>query len=883
MIIADLHIHSPFSRATSKSGLLPNLYAWAKVKGIDVVGTGDFTHPAWQAHLREHLQPAEPGLFKLKDENVPPALPGVIPHARTVRFMLTAEISSIYKQGGQVRKIHNLLFAPDFDSATRISAALAAIGNIEADGRPILGLSARNLLEIVLEKAPDAYLVPAHIWTPWFSLFGSKSGFDTLEDCFADLSPQVFALETGLSSDPEMNRLISALDRYTLISNSDSHSPSKLGREANLFDTPLDFYAMRAALAQPAQGFHGTLEFFPEEGKYHLDGHRHCGVVLEPGETQRLGGVCPRCGKPLTVGVLHRVMELADRDAPHFPAHAPVVHSLVPLPEVLGELLGCGPDTQKAQTAYADIIQRFGAEFEVLLHASLEEIRTTHSAALAEAMARIRSGRVIRQGGYDGEYGTIQVFAPGEKEEYLGQGGLFATLVSTRARRGARNTLDKTVTTPAPVEVAPPQSSGPNAAQWAAITHCGGHALVAAGPGTGKTYTLAARMAWLVEQGRADPARMAAITFTRRAAEELRERLCVAAGEAAEQIFTGTFHAFALHWLRQLQPDLAVVDETAREWLLQRAFAHWRPREIQLVSQAIAAEYQGGQDAEPEGALPMTMAQLSAAYQEILAQHHAVDIEGIIPALLAQVESNAELAARLRAAVAWLFVDEFQDVNAEQYRLVYLLAHGAEVFAIGDPDQAIYGFRGADWRYFGQFGTQFHATAFTLTHNYRNQATILAAAHAVMAEENPARASLLANRPAQARILWQQLDSAEQEAEWIGTEVEKWVGGTSHRALHSNEKNYGFQEIAVLYRLSAQAGMLHRALAQRGIPVQHVGVTPFFQAAPLRPVRWLTQAAQDPGARRGSHWPRVSLALALPHSGGWRRPRHCSFTTLWGT
>ncbi|RME54980.1 MAG: AAA family ATPase, partial [Deltaproteobacteria bacterium] len=309
--IADFHIHSHYSRATSKDLDLPHLAIWGAYKGIQVIGTGDFTHPGWYRELRETLEPAEDGLFRLKPDvmrtvhaNVPPAVRG------PVRFLLTVEISSIYKRGERVRKIHNVVVVPDFESVERIQRRLEKIGNIRSDGRPILGLDARDLLEIVLETSPLAYLIPAHIWTPWFSLLGSKSGFDAVEACFGDLSSEIFALETGLSSDPPMNWRLSSLDRYTLVSNSDAHSPGKLGREANLFDTELSYGAILEAL-KTRRGFLGTIEFFPEEGKYHLDGHRKCGVRLSPEETQEQKGRCPACGKPVTVGVMHRVATLA--------------------------------------------------------------------------------------------------------------------------------------------------------------------------------------------------------------------------------------------------------------------------------------------------------------------------------------------------------------------------------------------------------------------------------------------------------------------------------------------------------------------------------------------------------------------------------------------
>jgi uncharacterized protein (TIGR00375 family) len=413
--IADLHIHSPYSRATSQQSTLAGLAGWARVKGIQVVGTGDFTHPGWFSCLKEELEPAEPGLFKLKNEAaIVSPLAEVMPSAAPVRFLLSAEISSIYKRHGVVRKVHNLLYVPDFASAERLNARLGSIGNIKSDGRPILGLDSHDLLEIMLELAPEGFLVPAHIWTPWFSLFGSRSGFDRIEDCFGDLTPHVFALETGLSSDPDMNRLISGLDRFSLISNSDCHSPSKLGREANLFSTGLDFFSLRDAIRDGRRDtFRGTVEFFPEEGKYHADGHRACRVCLEPAETRRLGSLCPVCGKPLTVGVLYRVMALADREQPVYRDDSPRVFSLIPLPELLGEIIGVGPASKKVMVQYRRCIARLGSEFNLLLHTPLEEVRDENP-LLGEALARMRGGRVIRTPGFDGEYGVIRVFEKGE-------------------------------------------------------------------------------------------------------------------------------------------------------------------------------------------------------------------------------------------------------------------------------------------------------------------------------------------------------------------------------------------------------------------------------------------------------------------------------------
>jgi len=424
--IADLHIHSPFSRATSKAGTLQGLAAWARIKGLHLLGTGDFTHPGWLAQLKEQLAPAEPGFFKLKDEPIDSPLGQAAPFAFPTRFLLSAEISSIYKRHGAVRKVHNLLYVPDFAAAERVNRVLAAIGNLESDGRPILGLDSRDLLEILLEKAAEGFLVPAHIWTPWFSLFGSRSGFNTIEECYGDLSPHIFALETGLSSDPAMNRLIPALDRFALISNSDCHSPAKLGREANIFNTEFSFSALREALKNPLNGgLAATLEFYPEEGKYHADGHRNCRVCLQPAETRKIGAICPVCGRPLTVGVLHRVMELAERSEPYYPPGSPSVHSLIPLPEVLGEILGAGPATKGVMALYSRVIARFGSEFNLLLDTPTEEI-SQMSPVLGEAVARIRAGKVIRTPGFDGEFGVIRVFAEGELKKLAGEISLLA-------------------------------------------------------------------------------------------------------------------------------------------------------------------------------------------------------------------------------------------------------------------------------------------------------------------------------------------------------------------------------------------------------------------------------------------------------------------------
>lgn len=407
---ADLHIHSKYSRATSRDCDLENLAFWGRKKGITVIGTGDFTHPAWFAELKEKLVPAEPGLFRLRadlEKAVSQRLPAAC--AGETRFMLSVEISTIYKKGDKTRKVHHLIYAPSFEKAAWINQRLDKIGNIRSDGRPILGLDSRNLLEIVTEAGEDCFLVPAHIWTPWFSVLGSKSGFDRVADCYGDLADKVFAVETGLSSDPEMNWQVSSLDRYRLISNSDAHSPPKLGREATVFTSEMNYYAMKKAL-ETGQGYAGTAEFFPEEGKYHLDGHRDCGVCLHPDESRKHDGLCPACRRPLTLGVLYRVNELADRPAGQRAPHAAEFQNLIPLPEMVAETLQMGTASQKVSREYEGLIAGLGPELGILSSLPVADISKHASSLVTEAVARMRRGEVIRQAGYDGKFGVIRLF-----------------------------------------------------------------------------------------------------------------------------------------------------------------------------------------------------------------------------------------------------------------------------------------------------------------------------------------------------------------------------------------------------------------------------------------------------------------------------------------
>lgn len=425
--IADLHIHSHYSRATSRQMNIVSLAKWSQLKGTSVVGTGDFTHPEWLSELREKLEPAEPGLFRLKREYEHDIQKDIPESCRnSVRFMLTVEISSIYRKGGRGRRVHNLIFSPSFENVEKINKKLTGMGNLNSDGRPILGLDSKELLKIMLDVSDEQIFVPAHAWTPWFSVFGSQSGFDSLYEAFDELTPHIYAIETGLSSDPAMNWRLSALDSVALISNSDAHSPEKLGREANIFDTDLSYYAIVNAIKKnDKDAFSATIEFFPEEGKYHLDGHRNCNVRLTPDESKKHNLQCPTCGRSLTLGVLHRVETLSDRGVGAQPANPRPFHSIIPLTEIIGEAEQVGPSSKKVKEIYMKLLKNLGNEFSILLNASPEDIEQHSSVLVGEGVRRMRNGGVHIKGGYDGEYGTIKIFDDKDRERTQPQETLF--------------------------------------------------------------------------------------------------------------------------------------------------------------------------------------------------------------------------------------------------------------------------------------------------------------------------------------------------------------------------------------------------------------------------------------------------------------------------
>ena len=908
MYIADLHIHSRFSRATSKEGDAPHLDLWAGRKGIGLVGTGDFTHPAWRAELQEMLTPAEEGFYTLKPQyRLASDTAGA---AQPPRFVLTGEISSIYKKNGRVRKVHNLILLPSLQAAEELSRRLERVGNIHSDGRPILGLDSRDLLELTLTACPEAVFIPAHIWTPHFSLFGAFSGFQTMEECFEDLTPHIHAVETGLSSDPPMNWQVSALDSYTLVSNSDAHSPQKLGREANLLDCGLSYPALKHAM-ETGEGFGGTIEFFPEEGKYHLDGHRNCGVCLTPQEAESLGGLCPVCGKKLTIGVQHRVEELADRPLGQPRPQQKPFESLAPLPEVIAACTGASETSKKTQARYQAMLQQLGSEFYILRQAGFEDIQRVAGPAVAEGIRRLRLGQVERVPGYDGAFGHVVLLTPAERQALEGQTSLFGAAKAKTTKKQGRPAALKPA---APQkEQAPSQPTAQlNPEQRRAAEWTGPALAVVAGPGTGKTKTLTARILHLLEQGAA-PGEITAVTFTRRAAGEMEERLAAALGgkAALRGLTVATFHAIchdllgrppllsreealALaeavlrdggqdmapgEFLRQvsqvknstvpqaspLPPELYQAYQAA---LAQRGAMDFdgQPSRPPLLSReeslalAEAVLRDGGQDMAPGEFLRQVSRvknstapqasplppQLYQAYQAALARRGAMDFDDL---LLRAAERD--LTPTQRRRFTHLLIDEFQDSNPLQLELVCRWSQkGESLFVIGDPDQSIYGFRGADSGCFEKLRQRFpQLETLRLVKNYRSTPQVLGCAMPVIAHNpGPAR-DLEPQAPAGPPVRVLQGEDDLHQAAAIAKEIARMTGGMGMAEAgqdRSRERYRSFSDVGVLCRTHRQAQLVERCLRRDSIPCQVTGREDLLQRREARGMLAFLRAVRDP-------------------------------------
>ena len=874
MYIADLHIHSRYSRATSRDLTPERLELGARQKGIRLLGTGDFTHPAWRKELQEKLIPAEEGLYRLRDEDI--LEKGVESEENRTRFVISGEISSIYKQDGRTRKVHSLILLPGLEAADRLSAKLEEIGNIHSDGRPILGLSCHDLLEIMLEVCPEGIFVPAHIWTPHFSMFGACSGFDSVEECFGELAAYIHAVETGLSSDPPMNWQLSALDRFQLISNSDAHSPAKLGREANLLSGDLSYEGLRKAL-ETGEGLEGTIEFFPEEGKYHYDGHRKCHICLEPEEAVEHGGICPVCGKKLTMGVSHRILELADRPLGFLPENRKPYESLVPLAEVIAASTGRSAASKKVQEEYFRMVRTLGNEFSILREIPLEELERHGGSRIAEGIRRLRMGQVKRIPGFDGEYGTIQLFDADELANMEGQmsfGGLFETAgaavqqaktLENPSASGAQQQTNTGAST-AQLQTNTPMSAVPvhtntasnetadflsrlNPEQRQAAEQAARSMAVIAGPGTGKTGTLAARIRCLIEKRRVKASEITAVTFTNQAAKELRERLKkeMPHRRAASLVQTGTFHSLCFKLLQKSEERIALADEETKlafaETILEEKGSKLSPSVfLNMVSKEKLRRAMGAEcPAEDVLEENSDFEAVYAAYQERMEDKGLWDFDDLLTKtkhLLADRENQeTDLCRQFR----YLLVDEFQDIDALQYELICQWnRNGRELFVIGDPDQSIYGFRGADPSCFSRMLHDFPQTeVIKLKENYRSTGEILKASTELIGHNPGEERSLHAVKGEGLPVRIAEASGKRGEGIFTAREINRMIGGID--MLDAQEKGYldtagsrSFSDIAVLVRTNRQAEAMEEYLKTEGIPYIVRGRGTFLEAETVR-------------------------------------------------
>jgi uncharacterized protein (TIGR00375 family) len=893
--IADFHIHSHYSIATSKQLNPEYLDYWARIKGITIVGTGDFTHPGWIDELNEKLEPAEPGLFRLKNQyklELPFKIPS-LPETET-RFLLTSEISNIYKKYDKVRKVHNVIFAPDFQTVERIQNELTKHNfNITSDGRPILGLDSRDLLEMVLNVSENIFFVPAHIWTPWFSALGAKSGFDTIDECYDDLSEYIFAVETGLSSDPRMNWMCSFLDKYTLISNSDAHSPEKLGREANLFDTEISYYGIIEALkSTDPEHFQGTIEFFPQEGKYHYDGHRKCGICWNPLETLKNEGKCSVCGKKVTVGVMNRVTQLADRNNADERKRRPDFYSMIPLKEILSEISGVGPNSKQVTNFYMSIMKKAGTEFNVLLYLQLDEIKNLGYELLTEAIKRMRNKEVYIQEGFDGEFGKIKVFKENEYKHFSSQVSLFKESIPVYQPKSEINKLinfDHEKFT----ELNKSQSNKPvddekndnrniennnkdsnpklNSDQLSAVKHFNGPSLIIAGPGTGKTRVLTNRIIYLIREKGISPGHILAVTFTNKAADEIKQRiqLLLKDEKALTGLTVSTFHAFGLSVLKDQmhktgrKEHFIIIDQDDRRRILSHELKCEKGR-ISKISDIITdikqnvKSYDEIEDKE--------IADIFIRYDNLLIDQNAFDLDDLIYLPVCILKNNPDILEHYKQRILWIMVDEFQDINYNQYQLIRLLMQNPDsnLCVIGDPNQAIYGFRGANVQFINNFRKDYPKTSvFSLKTSYRCTENILKASQGIIeyrskhqhrlsdfstgtgstVNANEYQTPLLEGLQKGIKINVSQYSSEKSEAEFIARTIEKMIGGLRFFSMDSDitegsesaEIN-SLSDFAVLCRISHQLKSLEKAFHDHNIPYQTVGDKPFLKEEPVKSV-----------------------------------------------
>ena len=851
---ADFHIHSHYSLATSKALTPEHLDLWAKIKGIKVIGTGDFIHPGWLKELQSKLYIVEEGLFNLRDEFI------IKNHhlskeVEETRFILTTEISCIYKKSGKIRKVHNIIFVPSFEIAEKIQSELIRHKfNITSDGRPIIGFDSKNLLELILHVSDKSLFVPAHIWTPWFSVLGDKSGFNSVEECFEDLSRYIYAVETGLSSDPPMNWACSILDKFVLLSNSDAHSPEKIGRNANIFNTELSYNGITEAIktGNPEQCL-GTIDLFPQEGKYHFAGHRKCNVCLDPVETIKNQSNCPVCGKKLIIGVMNRVAELSDREKILEKPNRLPFYSIIPLKEILGEILELSADSSKVEQQYISLIKKFDTEFDILLNLPESELESVGQEILAEGIRRMRQRKVIIKEGYDGEYGIIKVFNEGEKSAFSKQGMLFnitgklsqntveeTKLINFNIAEYKRikalynvSTNLNTLSEPNPEKY----TSGFNKNQVDAIHYNDSHSIILAGPGTGKTTVLTNRILYLIKEKNINPESILAITFTNKAALEMKSRINQLLNEnnAGLLPFICTFHAFGLtvikEYYKQLQrmQNFTVINEPEKEEILQ-SISNYNKTQNKFFLGKIAEIK--NQAIEEDQINDQELKNVFKSYQNYLLQINAFDLDDLIYCVLVLFNQFSSILKAFQKRFRYILVDEYQDLNNAQYQLIKLLTNKINTLCvIGDPNQAIYGFRGADVKYINRFLDDFPgAKLFMLNQSYRCSDFILKASENIISDINRFNNFILHGSQEGIKLKIIKNPTEKSEAEWIARTIEQILGGLRFYSFdsqvtegHDETEIKSLSEIAVLARTKHQLKIIEKAFIDHVIPYHIIG------------------------------------------------------------
>lgn len=885
--IVDFHIHSHYSIATSKNLIPEYLDLWAKYKGIDVVGTGDFTHPGWFNELREKLDPSEEeGLFKLKTSFKKSSLLKIPePYNRETYFLLTAELSNIYKKNDKVRKVHNVLLAPDFETVEKIQKTLSRLNfNITSDGRPILGLDSRDLLEMVLEVSDQNVLIPAHIWTPWFSALGAKSGFNSIEECYRDLTQHIFAVETGLSSNPPMNWLCAFLDQYTLVSNSDAHSPEKLGREANIFNTTLSYPSIiRALKERNLNHFLGTIEFFPQEGKYHYDGHRKCQICWNPEETFSHHGICPVCNKPITIGVMNRVLQLSNRNNSNECKIKFPFHSLIPLKEILSEILGVGPNTKQVKRNYNMLLEKLGPEFNVLMDVNIDEIQRAGNELIAEGIKRMRSSKVYIKEGYDGEYGQIKVFNENELKEERYKNTLFNNSIIKTQKinykpspsnlyntdgyqhiRVSQNDFKYIETKNSDQSLEKPIDHFPDrldASQLKAVRHNKGPALIVAGPGTGKTRVLTCRIAHIIQHYSIHSKSILAITFTNKAAEEMSIRLSEMGipNHGRPHCLISTFHNFGLNILKNhikeihRQENFTIIDEEDKKYIMHHIL-NIEKSKIKTLSKSISQIKQNNIVAENIN--DYYIRKEYTRYEEILKNFNCIDLDDLILYPIKLLQQYSHLSIKYRSQYQWILIDEYQDINLAQYQFIRLLAPNSDsnIFVIGDANQAIYGFRGANPQYISRFVEDYpKAKIYHLIQSYRCTSQIIRASNQVLIAGNQNNQKPVQGIQNGVKIHITQHQSERSEAEYVARTIEKMIGGLRFFSLdsditegHSSSEIQSLSDFAVLCRISRQIESIQKAFNDHSIPYQTITTKSLIQDETVKSIMNILQYIQNP-------------------------------------